>query len=460
MALTPLQLNARDLEAELAWLARVIDARFQDYFGPANGTAALGALGLNATPAAVDLTPPDLTASDSPYAHFVQHYDLSFAERVAVMLGLTPHLRPQLLDLFFTKNKTFDRKFTEFGGLRGGPDGDFTPTGETLAFLLAGNDLATRFALPALFADEHFFARHNILRLTPLGDEPLMKAPLRLSEESLGFFTSGQPQRPTFGVNFPARLIETQLTWDDLVLHPGTRRQIEEIATWLEHGTTLLNDWGMAPKLRPGYRSLFYGPPGTGKTMTACLLGKATGRAVYKVDLSLVVSKYIGETEKNLAKVFDGAQDKGWILFFDEADALFGKRSETKDAHDRYANQEVAFLLQRIETFDGIAILASNQKENIDHAFARRFESIIYFPMPRPEERLRLWQQGFSPQTQLEASLDLEKIAQEHTLAGGSIMNVIRYASLQALKAGSTLIRGEDVIQGIRREYAKEGKSG
>ena len=145
-----------------------------------------------------------------------------------------------------------------------------------------------------------------------------------------------------------------------------------------------MNDWGMAPKLRPGYRSLFYGPPGTGKTMTACLLGKSTGRDVYKVDLSLVVSKYIGETEKNLARVFDQAQHKGWILFFDEADALFGKRSETRDAHDRYANQEVSFLLQRIETFDGIAILASNQRENLDDAFTRRFESIIYFPMPRP----------------------------------------------------------------------------
>src|SRR5262249_61891684 len=117
-----------------------------------------------------------------------------------------------------------------------------------------------------------------------------------------------------------------------------------------------------------------------------------------------------------------------WILFFDEADALFGKRTETKDSHDRYANQEVSFLLQRIETFDGIAILASNRRENLDEAFARRFESIIYFPMPRPEERFRLVQQGFSKQSQLDKSLDLEKIPQEHTLAGGAIMKEIRYA--------------------------------
>ena len=194
--------------------------------------------------------------------------------------------------------------------------------------------------------------------------------------------------------------------------------------------------------------------------MTACLLGKSTGRDVYKIDLSLVVSKYIGETEKNLAKVFDQAQHKGWILFFDEADALFGKRTETKDSHDRYANQEVSFLLQRIETFDGIAILASNRRENLDEAFARRFESIIYFPMPRPEERLVLWQQGFSPQSKLDDSLDLEKIAREHNLSVGSIMNIIRYASLQALKDESTVIAGEAVLQGIRQEYAKEGKRG
>jgi AAA+ superfamily predicted ATPase len=447
--MTPLQQNARDLEQELVWFAQVLDTRFKLYFGQETIHQSV-----------FEVTPPDLSESESPYAHFINYYQMSFAERMAITLSLAPHIRPQLLDIFFTKNKTFDRKFTEFGGVHGGPDGDFVPTGETLAFILAGNDLELRFAVQTLFDGDHFFARHNILHLAPSGDEPALKSPLRLSDEYLSYFTTGQPRRPDFGANFPARYIETQLTWDDLVLHPGTRKQIEEIETWLRHGETLMNDWGMAPKLRPGYRSLFYGPPGTGKTMTACLLGKSTGRDVYKIDLSLVVSKYIGETEKNLARVFDQAQHKGWILFFDEADALFGKRSETKDAHDRYANQEVSFLLQRIETFDGIAILASNRRENLDEAFARRFEAIIYFPIPSPEERLRLWRQGFSPQAQLETSLDLEKIAQEHTLSGGSIMNVIRYASLQALEGGSTVIAREDVIQGIRREYAKEGKSG
>ncbi|MFO1430277.1 MAG: ATP-binding protein [Candidatus Competibacteraceae bacterium] len=372
-----------------------------------------------------------------------------------------PHIRPQLLDVFFLKNKTFDRRFTEFGGVRHGPDGDFVPTGETLAFILAANDLEIRFALQALFDRDHFFVRHHILRLVPSSeDEPLLKAPLRLSEEYLAWFTTGQSFRPDFGVKFPAHLIETRLDWDDLILHPGTGKQIDEIMVWIRHGETLLHDWGMGPKLRPGYRSLFYGPPGTGKTMTACLLGKAAGREVYKIDLSLMVSKYIGETEKNLARVFDQAEHRNWILFFDEADALFGKRSEIRDAHDRYANQEIAFLLQRLETFDGIAILASNLRENLDDAFARRFESIIYFPLPRPEERLRLWRQGFSKKARLEAAIDLEKLAQEQALSGGAIMNVIRYASRQTLQRESHVITMDDVQQGIRREYAKERKGG
>ncbi len=454
-----IELNARDLEQELAWFARVLDTRFKLYFDQEPEYASV-----------FDLVPPEPGDPASSWALFLRHYQLSFAERLALVLGLVPHLRPQLLDVFHTRNQKFDRPFTEFGGLRHGPTGDFLPTGETLAFLLAAGDLELRIAVQAIFDSRHAFARHNILCLDPGGPgadgpeagrgEATMKSPLKVSAEYLSYFTTGEPRRPDFGAGFPARYLETELTWDNLVLHPGTRQQIEEIETWLAHGETLMNEWGMAAKLRPGYRSLFYGPPGTGKTMTASLLGKSTGRDVYKVDLALVVSKYIGETEKNLARVFDQAQHKGWILFFDEADALFGKRSETKDAHDRYANQEVSFLLQRIETFDGIAILASNRREQMDDAFARRFESIIHFPMPRAEERLILWRQGFSAKARLEEALDLAKLAREHVLAGGAIMNVIRYASLQALKGGSGVLKAQDVEQGIRRELAKEGRVG
>ena len=448
---TALGANARDLELELRWFRLVLEARFKSYFG--DNVEADGVL---------DIAPVDLSGSQSLYASFLQRYSFAFAERLALVLALVPHLRPQLLDVFFTRNTAIDRRFTEFGGGPSRSEGEFLPTGETLAFLLGGNDLARRFSTQLLLGPEHVFAKHNLLRLAypPGEDGPLMKAPLRISEDLLSLFSSGEPRRPMFGSGFPAQQIQTRLGWDDLVLHPTTRRSIEEIQTWIEHGEALMEGWGMAAKLRPGYRTLFYGPPGTGKTMTACLLGKSTGREVYKVDISLIVSKYIGETEKNLGKVFDQAEHRGWILFFDEADALFGKRSETRDAHDRYANQEVAFLLQRIETFDGISILASNLRDNLDDAFARRFESVIYFPLPRPEERVLLWRQGFSPKARFGASVNLDKLSREHALSGGAIMNVIRYASLQALKDGERPIMQEDLLLGIQREYTKEGKSG
>jgi DNA polymerase III delta prime subunit len=443
--------NARDHEQELAWFRRLLEARFKCHFGDTAGGGGV-----------FEIEPPDLSDSGSEYAAFLKRHQPSFAERLALVLALVPHLRPQLLDVFFTRNSAIDRRFSEFGAVLSKADGELVPTGETLAFLLGGNDLAIRFSVLELFGPRHFFARHNVLSLAPAAGEevPPMKAPLRISDDLLSLFTTGETRRPGFGAGFPAQHIDTPLTWEDVVLHPTTRKHIDEIQTWIEHGETLMDAWGMAPKLRPGYRSLFYGPPGTGKTMVACLLGKTTGRDVYKVDISLVMSKYIGETEKNLGRVFDQAEHKGWILFFDEADALFGKRSETKDAHDRYANQEISFLLQRVETFDGISILASNLRENLDDAFARRFESIIYFPMPRPEERLRLWRQGFPAKARLDGSVDLDKIAREHTLSGGAIMNAIRYVSLQSLKDGGRLLTQEDLLYAIRRELAKEGKSG
>lgn len=443
----PIITNADDLNAELDWLKQVIDTRLKLFFAQECAYQGIE-----------EIQPPALTSSS--YARCIEHYQFGFAERVTLALALTPVLRPELLDVFFLKNQLFDRRFSEFGGYFESNNSGFLPTVQTLLFILSGDNLPERLALQSLFERGHPFIGQHILHLQNLENGPLLNASLLLSEEYAVLLTTGQRYRPHFGSQFPAQLIETGLGVEDLVLHPGTLKQVLEIQTWIAHGPTLMHDWGMMHKLRPGYRGLFYGPPGTGKTMTACILGKITGRDVYKVDLSLVVSKYIGETEKNLGKVFDEAEHRDWILFFDEADALFGKRSEIQDAHDRYANQETAFLLQRLECFDGIAILASNWRDNLDEAFARRFESMIYFPLPRPEERLRLWQQGFSSKAKLHADIDLMKIARDHEFAGGAILNAIRYASLQALARNSDTIVLEELLQGIRKEYAKTGKSG
>ena len=436
-----------DLERELAWFARVLDLRFNLYFAREGRPDQPREL--------AELPPPDHGASSSAFARFLREHPLTLAERLALALALVPHLRPQLLDLFFIKNSTFDRRFTEFGGVRS--DDEFEPTGETLAFVLDGGSLAARAAARRVIDPERRLVHYGVLRPGAEAREP-MKAPLRIASEYLGLFITGRRSLPTLGVEFPAQRIETSLGWDSLVLHPSTLKQIQEVQVFIRHGETLMRDWGMASRLRPGHRALFYGPPGTGKTMSAALLGKLSDREVYRVDLSLVVSKYIGETEKNLGRVFDRAQQRGWILFFDEADALFGKRNSPKDAHDRYANQEVAYLLQRIEVFDGVSILASNLRDNLDDAFTRRFESVVYFPLPRPAERLRLWKQGFSPAARLHPSVDFAAIARDHELSGGSIMNVIRQVSLTAIAEDSREIHHDDLIQAVRRELAKEGR--
>ena len=200
------------------------------------------------------------------------------------------------------------------------------------------------------------------------------------------------------------------------------------------------------------------GPPGTGKTLTAALLGKLTGRDVYRIDLSMIISKFIGETEKNLAQLFDRAENKDWILFFDEADALFGKRTGVRDAHDRYANQEVSYLLQRVETFGGLVILASNFKANIDEAFIRRFQSIIHFPLPRASERLKLWQQSLPTDMALAADVNLKLLSERYELSGASVVNIVHYCCLNALSRGVLTLTNEDLRAGIAREFGKEGK--
>jgi SpoVK/Ycf46/Vps4 family AAA+-type ATPase len=222
-----------------------------------------------------------------------------------------------------------------------------------------------------------------------------------------------------------------------------------------------MEEWGLSRNIKPGYRSLFYGPPGTGKTMVAGLIGIRTESEVYRVDLSQVVSKYIGETEKNLSRIFDRAEHQKWILFFDEADSLFGQRTQTKSSNDRYSNQEVSYLLQRIEDYDGVIILATNLKENIDEAFTRRFQSVIQFPVPGEQERFKLWKKILGDSVPLSDDIDLNKIAANHSITGGSIINVVRFGALRAVqrKNGEGKMTSADLEEGLRRELKKQGKS-
>jgi SpoVK/Ycf46/Vps4 family AAA+-type ATPase len=235
-------------------------------------------------------------------------------------------------------------------------------------------------------------------------------------------------------------------------------RQIREIVSWIKYNDMLLQDWGMRRKIKPGYRVLFYGPPGTGKTLTAMLLGKDEGKDVFRMDLSRVISKYIGETEKNLSLLFDKAENKNWILFFDEADALFGKRTDVRDAHDKYANQEVSYLLQRVESHAGLVILASNQRGNIDDAFVRRFQAIIQFTIPSPEERCQIWRRAFPTQIKIADDIDWQQVANRHELTGAGIMNVAYFCALEALADQSLSLDLKRLEAAILREPVKDGR--
>jgi hypothetical protein len=280
-----------------------------------------------------------------------------------------------------------------------------------------------------------------------------------VSDDYLSYFLTGKYGSPKFSSSFPAQKITTKLTWNDLVLDGPTLAQIQEITSWHKHRDVVLNQWNLHKMLSPGYKVLFHGAPGTGKTLTAAIMGQELGIDVFRIDLSMVVSKYIGETEKNLSTLFDRAMNKNWILFFDEADALFGSRTEVKDSHDRYANQEVSYLLQRVENYNGIIILASNLKGNMDRAFSRRFQGMIKFKMPDAEQRKRLWANSFSPATVLENNFSLHDLAKTYELAGGSIINVVQYASLKAAERGNNIILFSDVKSGVIRELGKEGKT-
>jgi len=475
--------NAAALDRELDWLDAVLRARLDLHFAPPADAAPVA---IAATPARIeDLAPPAPGAAASDHADLVARLDLGFDERLVLALALAPHLRPHLLDTLALRNATLDRGFTEFGGWKGRLHGGFLPTCETAAFLLAGDQLARRFALRQLLEADQPLCAEGLLRIEhDAPGEPFFSAPLRIADEALDTLIFGRRNKPDFSASFPAHRLDTPLDWADLVLAPEVQAEIGAIRTWLARGDELLRDWKLARTLKPGYRSLFYGPPGTGKTLTATLLGKDSGTDVYRIDLSMVVSKYIGETEKNLARIFDQAASRRWILFFDEADALFGKRTATSSSNDRHANQEVAYLLQRVEDFAGTVILATNLRSNIDDAFSRRFQSLIYFPLPDAEQRLQLWKSMLppkrtdppraadSPRTDaaaadadrprkgwLAAEVDLRQLAADHELAGGAIANVVRFAAVAALQAGRDEIHAVDLRRGVAKELRKEGRT-
>jgi SpoVK/Ycf46/Vps4 family AAA+-type ATPase len=257
-----------------------------------------------------------------------------------------------------------------------------------------------------------------------------------------------------------ARKLEPKYRWTDIVLPDDQRAQLQEICLQFTHRPTVYGDWGFGRKLSlgKGLNVLFSGPPGTGKTMAAEVIINKLGLDLYKIDLSQVVSKYIGETEKNLDRIFAAAEDANAILFFDEAGALFGKRSEVKDAHDRYANIEVGYLLQKMEEYEGIAILATNLRSHLDDAFVRRMQVMVEFPFPDEDYRRRIWEVVFPREAPLGEDVDFGLLAREVRLAGGNIKNIGLASAFYAADDGG-VIHMLHVLHAVNREHQKLGRT-
>lgn len=256
-----------------------------------------------------------------------------------------------------------------------------------------------------------------------------------------------------------AKQMTARYTLRDLILPPKQAGEIDALIAMARNRSLVLEDWGIGKKLVSGrgISALFTGVPGTGKTLSAQAIAGELGLDLYRVDLSTVVSKYIGETEKNLERIFTEAQNSNVILFFDEADSLFGRRSEVGDSHDRYANIEVGYLLQRIEVYDGIVLMATNLGANLDEAFARRIHFIIDFPFPDEETRLRLWELLLPANVEKEENIDLRPFAAAYKIAGGGIRNAVVWAVYEAARHKRPLSR-DDLLHGVEREYQKMGK--
>jgi DNA polymerase III delta prime subunit len=256
-----------------------------------------------------------------------------------------------------------------------------------------------------------------------------------------------------------AQRLQQPYTRADLVLPQELMDELDLAGAWMRNRRRVFEDWGFGRRivLGRGLTALFTGEPGTGKTMATQVLGRELGLDVFRVDLSRVMSKYIGETEKNLSRLFDDARASGAILFFDEADALFGKRTETRDAHDRYANLEIGYLLQRMEEHTGTTVLATNRIGDLDEAFTRRFHFILDFPMPRPPERLRIWQGMLPADAECEDGLDLEVLANGYEISGGEIRNSVLSAAFLAANEGKP-IGMRHLKRGLRRELLKTGR--
>ncbi len=400
---------------------------------------------------------PPVLSENGFYSNNVCAWNLNAIERGLVVIGLALYFKPRIFDPILKAAKDFNYTETRLGGIIGTAQTPFIPTGETAIFLLTNGSVEERMLVLNCLNPEHWLFEKGILLFDYKEPGlPVTFQPFSLSSDYMEIFSKGVATKPNYSSKFPASLVKTNMEWTDVVLSKELVKEIRDIELWLEYEKRMLGEMGLGRKIKEGYKVVFYGPSGTGKTLVAGLIGKKYNRDVYRIDLSQLSSKYIGETEKNIDNLFRQARNKNWILFFDEGESLFGKRSQSGQSNERYGNQQVGFLLQRMEDHPGVLILATNLKSSIDDAFLRRFQKMIYFEAPDGEYRWELWRKALEGTLPLATDIDLRLIAKEHKLVGGQIVNIVKQVILREVGAEKVEIRLKTLLDAIEEELNKK----
>ncbi|GAB5419056.1 MAG: hypothetical protein Crog4KO_05640 [Crocinitomicaceae bacterium] len=398
----------------------------------------------------IALHAPKLSSDKSDaYALFLSENDLTDQDRFLLCVSLSRYLGDFWKMLFLEKNPFGIHVENEFA----------YPTFTTVVAILAGNDLEKRLeVLEVLKSDAVLFSKQVVDIDQKEPGQDMMACRLKVHANWRELFLWNRHELPRYSMEFPAEQLTTDLDWEELILEPFPMAKLEEISDWMENRDELANVVKGSGHLKPGYRCLFYGPSGTGKSLAAALLGKRFGIPVFRIDLSNLVSKYVGETSKNLKRIFDLAEDKNWILFFDEGDAIFGKRVDTSQTDNKtasYANQDIAFLLQRIERFNGLVLVATNMRKNMDAAFSRRFENIIHFNIPTPEKAMEIWGEYLPKHIQINNEAQIQRLIAENRLSLASLYNVMHRLTLMSISKKQNEFKLADITKLMGEEKMK-----
>ena len=417
-------LHAQALEMEMEWLATVINARLLQHFEQKPDAP---------------LVPAPVPPTESAWSSLLSEGDFAQPERLVLALALAPHLRPEILDVLFVQNQNLNRGFTEFGGLKGIAYGGFIPTGETAAFLVAGASLHKRLELMRILGPEHPFSRRNILNLAPPEKgEPALRGRLAISDEWLKRLCGSTAVKPNLSSEFPAALCTTPLGFEQLVVDAHIQDQLQFLLSWNQRNEEWMHTVAGLAQHKRGLVALLHGPAGVGKTFSATLLGKQSRADVYKVDLRHMGGGDTAQVQSGLARLFDMATARRWILLFENSDVLLENTSSATQASN------VACLRHHLKGFAGLALLESRRPLDAESAHMDPVDMAIKFEWPDYGQRLQLWR-AHLPEDRAGGYIRMEDLAQCFKFTGAQIADVVYRASLKAAQRHDPLVYASDL---------------